>query len=103
MSEMPLPEASDHLSEVARLAVETDSVVYLTDRRRRLVAIVPAAAVERLERDDAQRMRFWLADAGLLDSGERLAQEAPAEEDVAAAYARAGLGRPLSDYVSAGR
>ncbi len=79
---MPFPEASGHLSEVARLAVETDSVIYLTDRGRRLVAIVPAAAAERLERDDAQRMRFRLADAGLLDPGERLAQEAPAEVDL---------------------
>jgi hypothetical protein len=91
------------LAEVARLSAETGSVVYLTDHGRRLVALVPAEVAERLEHDDAQRVRLRLAAAGLLDSREILTVDAPAEEDVAAARIRAGRGRPLSEYVISGR
>ncbi len=100
---MTILDASDHLSEVAHLSAETGSVVYLTDRGRRLAAIVPADVAERLEQDDAQGVRARLTGAGLLDSRERLTEEAPAEEDVAAARVRAGRGRPLSEYVTSGR
>jgi hypothetical protein len=46
---MPLPDG-EQLSAVAREAAESGQVVYLTDRGRRLAAIVPAELAELLER-----------------------------------------------------
>jgi hypothetical protein len=103
VSEITILDATDRLSEVARLSAESGSVIYLTDHGRRLVAIVPAVVAERLERDDARQVRARLAEAGLLDPVRRLTEEAPAEKDVEAARARAGQGSPLSEYVTSGR
>jgi len=49
VTEMPLPDG-EQLSAVAREAAESGQVVYLTDRGRRLAAIVPAELAELLER-----------------------------------------------------
>ncbi|WP_322749826.1 MULTISPECIES: hypothetical protein [unclassified Frankia] len=49
MTEMPLPEG-ERLTEVAREAAVSGQVVFLTDRGRRLAAIVPAGLAELLER-----------------------------------------------------
>ncbi len=49
MTEMPLPEG-ESLTEVAREAAVSGQVVFLTDRGRRLAAIVPADLAELLER-----------------------------------------------------
>lgn len=46
---MPLPD-DDELSAIAREAAASGEVVYLTDRGRRLAAIVPAELAEVLER-----------------------------------------------------
>src|SRR5215211_3224791 len=55
MSEMPVPEAQDHLSEVAHQAA-AGRVVYLTEGGQRIAAIVPAelaaAAAGRSGQDD---------------------------------------------------
>ncbi|WP_291416676.1 hypothetical protein [Actinophytocola sp.] len=72
MSELPIPEARDHLSEVAHDAAG-GQVIYLTDEHgERLAAIVPAdvavagaAAVEALE--DAEDVRA--AHAALAEPG----------------------------------
>jgi antitoxin (DNA-binding transcriptional repressor) of toxin-antitoxin stability system len=48
MSEMPVPEAQDHLSEVAHQAA-AGRIVYLTEGGQRLAAIVPAELAARLE------------------------------------------------------
>jgi antitoxin (DNA-binding transcriptional repressor) of toxin-antitoxin stability system len=49
VTEMPIPEG-EQLSAVARDAARSGEVVYLTDRGRRLAAIVPAALAELLDR-----------------------------------------------------
>ncbi len=103
MSEMPIPEASHHLADMAHHAADTGSVVYLTEHGNRLAAIVPAALAIRLEDTEAQRIRQQLADAGLLAPVERLREEGPSEDTLAAARARAGQGTPLSDFISSGR
>lgn len=55
MSEVPIWEASTHLSEVAREAARGGEVIYLTEHGQRLAAIVPAdvaAAIEAAEDAD---------------------------------------------------
>jgi hypothetical protein len=47
--EMPLPDG-EQLADVARDAAMSGRVVYLTDRGRRLAAIVPAVLAEMIER-----------------------------------------------------
>lgn len=42
MSEMPVQDAKDHLSEVISRATSTGEVIYLTDHGVRLAAIMPA-------------------------------------------------------------
>ncbi|RIQ21852.1 type II toxin-antitoxin system Phd/YefM family antitoxin [Jiangella rhizosphaerae] len=42
MSEMPVQDAKDHLSEVISRATSTGEVIYLTDHGERLAAIMPA-------------------------------------------------------------
>ncbi|WP_239332467.1 hypothetical protein [Frankia sp. CiP3] len=49
MTEMPLPDG-EQLAAVAREAASSGQVVYLTERGRRLAAIVPAGLAELLER-----------------------------------------------------
>jgi prevent-host-death family protein len=102
MSEMAIREAAGHLEEVARQAA-SGQVVYLTKHGQRLAAIVSADLAAEFERDEEQRVRQRLADAGLLAEVAPLDHEGPSEEAFHAARARAGKGRPLSDYVSDGR
>lgn len=54
MADVPIPE-DDQLAAVAREAAASGQVVYLTDRDRRLAAIVPAALAELLEGGNAPR------------------------------------------------
>jgi prevent-host-death family protein len=75
MSEMSISEASYHLVEVAHQAVSTGEVVYLTERGRPVVALVPAvdASAERaaaadtdaseklVDTEQRQRRRAFLA------------------------------------------
>lgn len=42
MSEMPVQDAQDHLSEVISRTSATGEVIYLTDHGERLAAIMPA-------------------------------------------------------------
>ena len=42
MSEMPIQDAQDHLSDVISRASATGEVIYLTDHGERLAAIMPA-------------------------------------------------------------
>jgi antitoxin (DNA-binding transcriptional repressor) of toxin-antitoxin stability system len=53
---MPIPEG-EQLSAVARDAARSGEVVYLTDRGRRLAAIVPAALAELLDRAEGTHGR----------------------------------------------
>lgn len=48
---MPIPEG-EQLSAVVRDAASSGQVVYLTDRGRRLAAIVPAGLAELLDRHE---------------------------------------------------
>ncbi len=54
MSDAPIPDEGQ-LAAVAREAAASGQVAYLTDRGRRLAAIVPAAQAEVLERGNAPR------------------------------------------------
>lgn len=68
MTELPIPEARDHLSEVAHDAAGGE-VVYLTDEAgQRLAAIVPADLAAELEADedadDVRAARAALAEPG---------------------------------------
>jgi prevent-host-death family protein len=99
---MPIREAAGHLEEVVRQAA-TGHVLYQTKHGQRLAAIVPADLAAELERGEEQRVRQRLAAAGLLAEVAPLDSEGPSTEAFRAARARAGRGRPLSDYVSDGR
>jgi len=83
-------------------AATAGQVVYLTRNGQRIAAIVPAEVAERAERG-ADQLRQRLADAGLLSTVTPLDSEPPDPAAVAAARARAGQGRPLSEYVIADR
>src|SRR5262249_120371 len=100
---MAIPEAREHLADVVHRAAESGSVIYLTDHGRRLAARVPAGGAARLEQDPTDGARQRLAAAGLLAPVERLADERPARDAVAAARSEAGHGRSLSEYVVEGR
>jgi prevent-host-death family protein len=100
---MAIPEAREHLADVVHRAAESGSVIYLTDHGRRLAAIVPAGAAARLEQDTTDDARQRLAEAGLLATVERLADDRPDRDAVAAARGEAGRGRSLSEYVIDGR
>lgn len=105
MSELPIHEAAGHLAEVAS-AVALGGVLYLTCDGERIAAIVSVGLAERLERDQAdaeERSRQRLADAGLLTPIQPLEGEGPSDDEFEAARARAGYGKPLSEYVSEGR
>jgi prevent-host-death family protein len=102
MSEMSIREADGHLEEVARQAA-AGHVLYLTEHGQRLAAIVPADLAAELERGAEQRIRQRLAAAGMLAEVAPLDHEGPSADAFRAARARAGRGRPLSDYVSEGR
>jgi antitoxin (DNA-binding transcriptional repressor) of toxin-antitoxin stability system len=80
MSELPITEASDHLSEVAHEAA-SGQVTYLTEGGRRLAAIVPADVAAEIEAaEDADDIRA--AEAALAEPGPNI----PLEE-VLATYA----------------
>jgi hypothetical protein len=61
---MAIPEAREHLVDVVHRAAESVSVIYLTDHRRRLAAIVSAGAAARLEQGATCDARQRLAAAG---------------------------------------
>ncbi|GAA1526640.1 hypothetical protein GCM10009678_05150 [Actinomadura kijaniata] len=65
MSELPL-EHTPELAEVAHEAADEGKVVHLTEHGRRLAAVIPAEAYERLRRlqdeDDLRKVREGLAD-----------------------------------------
>lgn len=75
MSELPIPEASDHLSEVAHEAAGGE-VIYLTEGGRRLAAIVPAEVAAALEAaedaSDLAAARASVAEGGDLIPAERV-------------------------------
>lgn len=76
VSEVPIWEASSHLSEVAHEAVQRGEVVYLTEHGQRLAAIVPADLAARIEAaEDAEDLAAALAardEAGPPVSAEQL-------------------------------
>jgi prevent-host-death family protein len=96
-----LPPHSDVPAEAVD-AAQHGEVVYLTRSGRRIAAIVPAEVGERAEQA-ADQLRQRLADAGLLSAVTPLDSEPPDPAAVAAARARAGRGRPLSEYVISDR
>lgn len=62
MSEVPIWEASTHLSEVARGASQRGEVVYLVENGQRLAAIVPAEMAAQIEAaEDAEDLEAALA------------------------------------------
>ena len=73
MSELPIPEARDHLSEVAHEAAG-GQVIYLTEGGRRLAAIVPADVAAEIEAaEDADDIRA--AEAARAEPGEAIPAE----------------------------
>lgn len=74
MSEMPIGEAGQHLAEVAERTKETGEVVYLTDRGRRVAAVVPVADAEAL-RALEDEIDNAAADAALAEDAPRVPAE----------------------------
>lgn len=71
MSEMPISDARQHLSEVVNRAAYGREAVYLTRRGRRLAAVVPAEMLEAFEAaEDAADVAA--ARAALADEGPRV-------------------------------
>lgn len=74
MSEMPLSDARQHLSDVVNRAHFAGEVVYLTRRGRRLAAVVPAEMLEAIEAaEDAADVAA--AREALAEGGERITLE----------------------------
>jgi prevent-host-death family protein len=79
MSEMPVSDARQHLSEVVNRAAYAGEAVYLTRRGRRLAAVVPVEVLEALEAaedaTDVAAARAALAEGGPFISSEELRAE----------------------------
>jgi prevent-host-death family protein len=71
MSEMPVSDARQHLSDVVNRAAYGGEVVYLTRRGRRLAAVVPVEVLEGIEAaEDAADVAA--AREALAEGGERV-------------------------------
>lgn len=74
MSEMPVTDARQHLSDVVNRAHFAGETVYLTRRGRRLAAVVPAELLEALEAaEDAADVAA--AQAALAEDAPRISLE----------------------------
>jgi len=79
MSEMPVSDARQHLSDVVNRAAYGGEAVYLTRRGRRLAAVVPVEMLEAMEAAedaaDVAAAREALAEDGPFISAEDLRAE----------------------------
>ena len=79
MSEMPVTDARQHLSDLVNRAAYGGERVYLTRRGRRLAAVVPVELLEAIEAaEDAEDLEA--AQAALAEDGPRISLEQLREE-----------------------